>query len=68
MVSSLLRDSLVLGVSLGAPGIPLTGGTFQKSSNAAERGEKEPEVTATENLMRTRRHPPCPARLRRYRT
>jgi hypothetical protein len=52
MVSSLLRDSLVLGVSLGAPGIPLTGGTFQKSSNAAERGQKEPEVTATEDLMR----------------
>jgi hypothetical protein len=49
---SLLRDSLVLGVALGAPGIPLTGGTFQKSPNAGERGEKEPEVTATEDLMR----------------
>jgi len=49
---SLLRDSLVLGVALGAAGIPLIGGTFQKSSNAGEKEEEEPEVTATEDLMR----------------
>jgi hemerythrin-like domain-containing protein len=49
---SLLRDSLVLGVALGAAGIPLIGGTFQKSSKAGEKGAEEPEVTATEDLMR----------------
>ena len=47
---NLLRDSLVMGVALGAAGIPLIKET--KSSNASEKEEKEPEVTATEDLMR----------------
>jgi len=49
---SLLRDSLAVGVALGAASIPLIGESFQKSSNAGEKEEKEPEVTATEDLMR----------------
>ena len=49
---SLLRDSLAVGVALGAASIPLIGETFQKSSNAGKKEEKEPEVTATEDLMR----------------
>ena len=49
---SLLRDSLLMGVAIGAASIPLIGGTFQKSSNAGKKEEKEPEVTATEDLMR----------------
>jgi hypothetical protein len=49
---SLLRDSLAVGVALGAASIPLIGEPFQKSSNAGEKEEKEPEVTATEDLMR----------------
>ncbi len=48
----LLRDSVMLGVALGAASIPLIGEPFQKSSNAGEKEEKEPEVTATEDLMR----------------
>ena len=49
---SLLRDSLVMGVAIGAASIPLIGETLQKSSNAGKKEEKEPEVTATEDLMR----------------
>jgi len=49
---SLLRDSLVMGVAVGAASIPLIGETLQKPSNAGEKEEKEPEVTATEDLMR----------------
>jgi len=49
---SLLHDSLVLGVALSAAGIPLIGETSQKSINAGEKEAKEPEVTATEDLMR----------------
>ena len=48
----LLRDSLVLGVALGAASIPLIGEPFQKSSNARERERKEPEVTANVRFSR----------------
>ena len=49
---SLLRDSLAVGVALGAASIPLIGEPFQKLSNAGEKEDKEPEVTAPEDLMR----------------
>jgi hemerythrin-like domain-containing protein len=49
---SLLRDSLVMGVAIGAASTPVIGETLQKSPNAGEKEGKEPEVTATEDLMR----------------
>ena len=45
---SLLRDWLALGI--GMTGAPLLGEAFQKSP--AKGKEEEPEVTATEDLMR----------------
>lgn len=43
----ILRNSVLLGIATAVPGAPLLAGLDEKQS-----GEKEPEVTATEDLMR----------------
>jgi hemerythrin-like domain-containing protein len=48
---NLLRDSLALSVALGTMSVPIMGEALQKSSATEKRG-KEPEVSATEDLMR----------------
>lgn len=47
----LLRDSVALGVALGATSVLLTGKSLRTTS-ASEKQDKEPEVSATEDLMR----------------
>lgn len=47
----LLRDSVALGVALGATSVPLMGKSLRTTS-ASEKEDKEPEVSATEALMR----------------
>jgi hemerythrin-like domain-containing protein len=48
---NLLRDSLALSVALGTTSVPIIGEAIRKSS-ATEKQDKEPEVSATEDLMR----------------
>src|SRR5437867_11927162 len=47
---NLLRDSVVVGVALGTTGVASLADALQKSP--AQHEQKEPEVTATEDLMR----------------
>jgi hypothetical protein len=47
----LLRDLVALGVALGPASVPLMGKSLRTTS-ASEREDKEPEVSATEDLMR----------------
>src|SRR3984893_5017094 len=47
---NLLRDSLALSVALGTTSVPIIGQAIRKSS-ATEKQDKEPEVSATEDLM-----------------
>jgi hypothetical protein len=47
----LLRDSVAVGVALGAMSVPLIAETSQKTS-VSKKQDREPEVAASEDLMR----------------